>query len=71
VREIAEAWRKGRHSPTVGRKGPRWWPTRRLTHRCRTRLPLDTLCAWAVSWIRGNGRLLNKPTKFEVRDGKF
>ncbi len=34
-------------------------------------LPLDTLCAWAVSWIRGNGRLLNKPTKFEVRDGKF
>jgi hypothetical protein len=36
-----------------------------------TPLPLDTLCAWAVAWIRGNGRLLNKPTKFEVRDGKF
>jgi nucleoside-diphosphate-sugar epimerase len=34
-------------------------------------LPLETLCAWAVAWIRANGRLLNKPTKFEVRDGKF
>lgn len=34
-------------------------------------LPLDTLCAWAVAWIRNNGRLLNKPTKFEVRDGRF
>ncbi len=36
-----------------------------------TGLPLETLCAWAVSWIRADGRLLNKPTKFEVRDGKF
>lgn len=34
-------------------------------------LPLETLCEWAVAWIRANGRLLNKPTKFEVRDGKF
>jgi nucleoside-diphosphate-sugar epimerase len=36
-----------------------------------TALPLDTLCAWAVAWIRSEGRLLNKPTKFEVRDGQF
>ncbi len=34
-------------------------------------LPLDTLCAWAVAWIRHGGRLLSKPTKFEVRDGRF
>lgn len=34
-------------------------------------LPLDTLCAWAVAWIRQGGRLLSKPTKFEVRDGRF
>ncbi len=34
-------------------------------------LPLDTLCAWAVAWIRGNGKLLNKPTSFEVRDGRY
>lgn len=36
-----------------------------------TPLPLDTLCAWAVGWLRQGGRLLAKPTKFEVRDGKF
>lgn len=36
-----------------------------------TPLPLDTLCAWAVAWIRQGGRLLSKPTKFEVRDGRF
>ena len=34
-------------------------------------LPLDELCAWAVNWIHSDGRLLNKPTKFEVRDGKY
>ncbi len=34
-------------------------------------MPLETLCGLAVEWIRANGRLLNKPTKFEVRDGKF
>jgi hypothetical protein len=34
-------------------------------------LPLTTLCEWAVAWIRSNGRLLGKATKFEVRDGKF
>jgi nucleoside-diphosphate-sugar epimerase len=36
-----------------------------------TPLPLDTLCAWAVAWIRQGGRLLARPTKFEVRDGRF
>lgn len=34
-------------------------------------MPLETLCGLAVEWIRAGGRLLNKPTKFEVRDGKF
>jgi nucleoside-diphosphate-sugar epimerase len=42
--------------------------SQRLAHDA---LPLETLCAWAVSWIRHNGRLLDKPTKFEVRDGKY
>ncbi len=36
-----------------------------------TALPLDALCAWAVAWIRHGGHLLGKPTKFEVRDGRF
>ncbi len=34
-------------------------------------LPIDTLLTWAVDWIRGDGRLLGKPTKFDVRDGRF
>ena len=34
-------------------------------------LPVDTLLTWAVDWIRGNGRVLGKPTKFDVRDGRF
>ncbi|MBL0938587.1 MAG: NAD(P)-dependent oxidoreductase [Gemmatimonadaceae bacterium] len=34
-------------------------------------LPLEVLCEWAVTWVRSNGRLLDKPTKFEVRDGRF
>lgn len=36
-----------------------------------TSLSLDTLCMWALAWIRNNGRLLGKATKFEVRDGRF
>ncbi len=34
-------------------------------------LPLDLLCAWAVAWVRGGGRLLDRPTKYAVRDGRF
>lgn len=34
-------------------------------------LPLETLCAWAVEWIRAEGRLLGKPSKFDTRDGRF
>lgn len=34
-------------------------------------LPLETLCTWAVEWIRSDGRLLGKPTKFEARDGQY
>lgn len=40
----------------------------RLPHEA---LPLDALCAWAVAWVRGGGRLLDRPTKYEVRDGRF
>ena len=26
---------------------------------------------WVANWITGGGRLLNKPTHFEARDGKY
>jgi nucleoside-diphosphate-sugar epimerase len=31
----------------------------------------DQMIEWIASWLRGGGRLLNKPTHFEARDGKF
>lgn len=34
-------------------------------------LPLDTLLDWVADWIARGGRLLNKPTAFEQRDGRF
>ncbi len=32
---------------------------------------LETLVRWTADWLRGGGRTLGKPTKFESRDGKF
>jgi len=34
-------------------------------------VPLDQLLQWTAAWIQGGGRLLNKPTSFQVRDGQF
>jgi nucleoside-diphosphate-sugar epimerase len=35
------------------------------------RVPTDQLCRWIAHWLKIGGELLNKPTKFQVRDGKF
>lgn len=32
---------------------------------------VETVIRWTADWIRRGGRLLNKPTHFEVRDGVF
>lgn len=32
---------------------------------------LETMMRWTASWIRSGGRSLNKPTHFEVRDGRY
>jgi hypothetical protein len=29
------------------------------------------LIAWTADWIRNGGKLLNKATGFQVREGKF
>ena len=34
-------------------------------------LPIETLCDWAADWAMSGAQLLNKPTKYDVRDGKF
>ncbi len=33
--------------------------------------PIEPVMQWTAEWIRSNGRLLNKPTHFEVRDGGY
>jgi nucleoside-diphosphate-sugar epimerase len=35
------------------------------------RVPADALIEWVADWITAGGRLLDKPTHFQVRDGKF
>ncbi len=34
-------------------------------------LPLGQLLAWTAGWLRQGGRTLDKPTRFETRDGQF
>ncbi len=33
--------------------------------------PLETVLNWTADWVRSEGRLLNKPTHFEVRNGDY
>lgn len=35
------------------------------------RVPVSQLLAWIADWLKRGGELLGKPTKFQVRDGKF
>jgi nucleoside-diphosphate-sugar epimerase len=35
------------------------------------RVPIQQLCQWIAHWLQSGGELLGKPTKFQVRDGKF
>jgi hypothetical protein len=44
--------------------------------RCRARLgepavPLSLLRQWVARWVQAGGASLNKPTRFEVTDGRF
>lgn len=34
-------------------------------------VPLETLIGWVADWQKRGGRLLNKPTHYETRDGKY
>jgi len=34
-------------------------------------VPIEQLCQWIAHWLKTGGELLDKPTKFQVRDGKF
>jgi nucleoside-diphosphate-sugar epimerase len=34
-------------------------------------VPLDLMTRWTAEWVRGGGRSLQKPTHWEVRDGRY
>jgi nucleoside-diphosphate-sugar epimerase len=34
-------------------------------------VPLDRMVHWVADWVQRGGRALGKPTRFEVRDGRF
>jgi hypothetical protein len=35
------------------------------------RVPTDRLIEWVADWLKQGGRVLNRPTHFEARDGRF
>jgi dTDP-4-dehydrorhamnose reductase len=35
------------------------------------RISIRQLCEWIAAWLKEGGDVLDKPTKFQVRDGKF
>jgi nucleoside-diphosphate-sugar epimerase len=37
----------------------------------RPRVALEQLIEWTADWLRRGGRVWNKPTHFQARDGKF
>jgi hypothetical protein len=76
VRAIAEWFgaRFGRPPRFVNREGP--LALLSDSSRCRARLgepavPLSLLQEWVAHWIEAGGSSLDKPTRFEVTDGRF
>jgi nucleoside-diphosphate-sugar epimerase len=76
VREMAEWFGSafGRSVRFVNREGP--VALLSDSSRCRTLLgepevPLTVLRQWVAHWVQSGGASLNKPTHFEVTDGRF
>ena len=76
VREIARWFGStfGREPRLVGTEGP--VALLSDASRCRAQLgepevPLTVLQQWVAHWVQAGGASLNKPTHFEVTDGRF
>lgn len=68
------AARLGKDAVLVGEEAP----TALLSNAARAfstfgypRVPLARMLDWVADWVAQGGRALGKPTKFEVRDGRF
>jgi nucleoside-diphosphate-sugar epimerase len=46
-------------------------PDRACTHLGTPPTPAEQMIRWTADWIKRGGRLLDKPTHFETRDGKY
>lgn len=64
----------GRPARIVGEEAPTAW----LVNAGRAHklfgtptVPVNQLVAWTAAWVMNGGATLNKPTHFEVRDGRF
>jgi nucleoside-diphosphate-sugar epimerase len=76
VRDLATALgeRLGRAAVIVGAEAPTALhsDTSRMQAWLGTpETPLARVLDWTAHWVRHGGRLLGKPTKFEVRDGRY
>jgi nucleoside-diphosphate-sugar epimerase len=76
VRALAHAFaaRLGRAAEIIGAEAPTAWLTR--TARAQRLfgppdVPLEAMLDWTADWVARDMPSLNKPTKFEVRDGRY
>jgi hypothetical protein len=46
-------------------------PAKALKLFGKPEVPVSMVIKWTAEWLTTGGRLLGKPTHFEVRDGKF
>jgi nucleoside-diphosphate-sugar epimerase len=76
IRALAQQFGElfGRPVQIVGQEAPTAW----LSNSAKAQklfgppsVAVDQLIAWTAEWVRHGGATLNKPTHFEVRDGKF
>ncbi|MGE3806540.1 MAG: NAD-dependent epimerase/dehydratase family protein [Gemmataceae bacterium] len=76
IRDLAEKLgvMLGKQPQIVGREAPTALlsnPSRMEEKLGPPATSLDTMLRWTADWIQQGGRLLDKPTHFEVRDGKY
>ena len=76
VRELAQKFgeRFGVTPKIIGQEAPTALlsnPDRAYNLLGAPTLPLETLIRWVGDWLLGGNRLLNKPTHYETRDGKY
>lgn len=76
VRWLAQAFaqRLGRPVEITGSEAPSGW----LTNTAQANrlfgypeVPLERMVDWVAHWVAANGATYGKPTKFEVRDGRY